>query len=359
MKIATLTFHRALNYGAVLQCFALQKTIKDLGYDSDVLDYDCKIISREYRLVKTETYFKFIKSLILFPYYYQRKRNYDNFIKKYISKSCKYSYQDLRRVEDDYDVIITGSDQVWNYKLTGCDDAYFLGFISNRKKRLSYAASFGVKEIPKEFYEFYCKNIEGMGHISVRERAGAELVEQLCGRQADVVLDPVFLQTEDCWRNVMSNIKETGYVFVYMPGKYTIRVAQELANRKKLKLIHCAYDISFKNINDNVSDSRLSLGPDDFLSLLAGAEYVVSGSFHATAFSLIFQKKFFVEIPPNTGERINNLLNVFGLQNRIFNGDCLPDDREIKWQNVLEKMEVLRNKSLSCLKASIKAAVHD
>ena len=359
MKIATITFHRALNYGAILQCFALQKSIKDLGYDAEVLDYDCKIISKGYKLLRTDSKLSFVKSLILIPFYYKKRRNYKRFIEKYISVSQVHTVEELARVVVDYEAIITGSDQVWNYKLTGCDSAYFLDFVPEKQKRLSYAASFGIKDIPDSYRAFYQRHIDDMGYISVRERTGADLVKEISGREADVVLDPVFLQRAEEWKQIMPRTDDKGYIFVYMPGKNTLQIAQSLAKKKKLKIIYCAYDYSLRNLQKNVGDMRLSLGPDEFLSLLNGADYVVTGSFHATAFSLIFRKKFFVEVPPNVGSRITDLLDTFDLQERIFSGDSLPEDTNIQWEQVSQKMDELRQKSLMSLRYSIEAAVHD
>ena len=359
VKIATITFHRARNYGALLPCFALQKAIQNLGYPSEVLDYDCKQISKGYNLVKFDSKVSFIKSLLLFPFFYRKKKHYDRFIKRYISVSQSYDYHDLAKAAHDYAAVITGSDQVWNDKLTGGDGAYFLDFVPEHRKRLSYAASFGIKEIPDEQKDFYQKNLEGMGYLSVREKTAASMIEQLCGRKAEVVLDPVFLQTAEQWRAIMPKKKEKGYIFVYMPGKHTLECAKNLARRKGLKIIFCAYDISLRRFKQNIGDIRLSLGPDEFLSLLDGADYVVTGSFHATAFSLILQKKFFVEVPPKVGSRITDLLDSFDLRDRIFNGAGALEDREMDWSKVEQKMNHLRQQSLTSLRRSIEAAVHD
>ncbi len=358
MKIATITFHKAINYGAILQCYALQKAINNLGFDSEVLNYDCKMISAGYMLIRTDSKIGFVKSLIRLPYYYHRQRKYNNFIKKYIAISREYDHRDLVNVANNYEAIITGSDQVWNYNLTGSDSTYFLDFVQEQRKRLSYAASFGIKEVPKQYLEFYHRNIDAMGHISVRENTARRMVAEICGRNADVVLDPVFLQCADDWRRIMPQNREKNYIFVYMPGEKTLKAARLLAKKKKLKVIYCAYDYSLRNIRDNIGDVRLSLGPDEFLSLINGADYVVTGSFHATAFSLIFQKNFFVEVPSNVGSRIVDLLDTFDLRERIFSSEELSDDTDISWSKISNKMEELRQSSLRSLNNSIKAAVH-
>ena len=357
-KIGTLTFHRAQNYGAILQCYSLQRALINIGYETEVLDYDCKKISNDYSLIKTNSLIDFLKTIFFLPAYRRKRDRFGSFISKHIIVSSKCLCSEMYKVEDEYDAIIVGSDQVWNYKLTGCDRAYFLDFLSERKKRLSYAASLGIKEIPEKYRSFYQNNIEGMGFISVREKTASRMIEKLCGRKSDVVLDPVFLQTAEQWRSIMPKIKETEYIFVYMPGEDTPNKVKELAKRKKLKVINCAYDVSFRKFKRNIGDVRLSMGPDEFIALLDGADYVVTGSFHATAFSLIFQKNFFVEVPPHVGSRITDLLDTFGLQNRTFNANSSIDENtEIDWQRVSNKLNELREMSLISLKKSIEGAV--
>lgn len=359
LKIGIITFHKARNYGAILQCYGLQKAIDQFGYDPEVLNYDCKNISNDYRLLKTNSIVNFIKSLILFPALYRKEKKFNRFISQYLKVSDDMPKLILDHEISNYDAIVTGSDQVWNCKLTGGDSTYFLDFVPDHRKRLSYAASFGIKEIPEERNGFYQKNLEGMGHLSVREKTAAAMIEQLCGRRAEVVLDPVFLQTAEQWRTIMPKKREKGYVFVYMPGKHTLECAANLARRKGLTIIFCAYDISLRKFKQNIGDIRLSLGPDEFLSLLDGADYVVTGSFHATAFSLILQKRFFVEVPPKVGSRITDLLDSFDLRDRIFNGAGALEDREIDWSKVEQRMNHLRQQSMMSLRRSIEAAVHD
>lgn len=359
IKIGIITFHKARNYGAILQCYGLQKSIDQFGYDSEVLNYDCKNISNDYRLLKTNSVVNFIKSLMLFLALYRKENKFNRFINRYLKVSDDMPKLILNHEISDYAAFITGSDQVWNYKLTDSDGTYFLDFVPDHKKRLSYAASFGIREIPEERKGFYQKNLVGMGHLSVREKTAAAMIEQLCGRKAEVVLDPVFLQTAEQWRTIMPKKGEKGYVFVYMPGKHALECAANLARRKGLTIIFCAYDISLRRFKQNIGDIRLSLGPDEFLSLLDGADYVVTGSFHATAFSLILQKRFFVEVPPKVGSRITDLLDSFDLRDRIFNGAGALEDREIDWSKVEQRMNRLRQQSLMSLRRSIEAAVHD
>lgn len=357
-KIATVTFHMAWNYGAILQTYALQQAIRGLGYDSEVWNYDCKKISDCYSTWDASGLKAFIKTLFMYHSKSQKDKKFRRFVAKNIGLTDKITKNNQAEIAKQYDAFIAGSDQVWNYKLTGGDGAYFLDFVPERRKRLSYAASFGIKEIPEDKKSFYQKNLMGMGHISVREKTAASMIEELCNRKAEVVLDPVFLQTAEQWRKIMPPKKEKGYIFVYMPGMHTIESAVNLARRKGLKIIYCSYDISLRNPKKNVGDIRLSLGPDEFLSLLDGAEYVVTGSFHATAFSLILQKKFFVEVPPMVGSRITDLLTTFDLRNRIFDHESSLEDNEIDWSEVEQKMNQLRKQSLMSLQHSIEAVGH-
>lgn len=153
--------------------------------------------------------------------------------------------------------------------------------------------------------------------------------------------------------------KRKGVYFCLYAGETYAGMCKESCQAKRSKDYFCAYDISLRRFKQNIGDIRLSLGPDEFLSLLDGADYVVTGSFHATAFSLILQKKFFVEVPPKVGSRITDLLDSFDLRDRIFNGAGALEDREMDWSKVEQKMNHLRQQSLTSLRRSIEAAVHD
>ena len=208
-KTATITFHKAVNYGAILQAYALQRSILKLGIDNDIIDYDCKLISNVYKLINIKSVKSFIKSLIAFRIYYYKKNKFKSFIKKYIILTNPVTKDILKSEEfnNKYDFFITGSDQVWNYEITNLDDAYFLNFVKDESKVKSYAASFGISCIPENLRLKYKNYLKRFSSILVREKTGAKLIENLIDKKVNIVLDPVLLLNKNEWNEIIFKTK--------------------------------------------------------------------------------------------------------------------------------------------------------
>lgn len=328
-KIGILTFHNAINYGAVLQVYSLQKTIKDMGCYSSVIDYRCPKIKEADKYIKTDSLKSFIKSIYEIYTLYEKKKKFNDFLQENVEISREYKKEELCKVETIFDLFIVGSDQVWNPYITDYDDTYLLSFVNDNKKRNSYAASFGLSQLPSNWCDESMKELSRFNVLSTRESTGKEIITKKIKKEVSVDLDPVFLRTANEWRNLVKNKKEK-YIFVYMPWEETLTFAKKLSDETGLPIIQCGWK-SILNPRKNVGEIESSLGPDEFLSLLHNSEYVVTGSFHATAFSIIFHKKFYVEIPSKVGSRIQNLLEMFSLQDRRIGLKC---DADINWDMV-------------------------
>lgn len=355
-KIATITFHRARNYGAVLQAIALQKAIIGLGYDSEVVDYDNRTISSCYDTVITSSVRGMLSSLLRYTERKRKNVSFGRFIDKELQKSRKVGKEDLPCLNDEYDKFITGSDQVWNYLLTDSDGAYFLDFVDDSRKRISYAASFGIGEIPADKVAWYKKMLRGFGYISVREATGGRVVKSVTGMDSVNDLDPVFLLRVSDWRKIMTpNTLEDKYIFLYMCDDAALQYAQKLADEKQLKIINVVYGKSLRHPEKNIGDCRIDVSPEDFLAYLYHAECVVTGSFHATAFSIIFNKQFMVGVPDKVGSRINDLLERTGLQQRVITSESSVQDMDIpiEWDGVNSIVAEGRSRSLANLQRSI------
>ncbi len=349
-RIGVLTFHNAINYGAVLQTYSLQKTIKNMGYDCCTIDYRCPCIQKFDGYIKTDSLKLFFKSLFELHKQYKKKRKFNAFIKGHIELSDRYKKKDLYKIEKLYDKFVVGSDQVWNPYITDYDNAYLLSFVNDNSKKNSYAASFGLSKLPLVWHNECAKEIDKFNIVSTRERAGEKLIIDKINKKVTVDLDPVFLQTVNEWKCLFKNMNYSNkYIFVYMPGHKTLSFAKRLSEEKGLQIIQCGWK-SIINPKKNVGKIESSLGPDEFLSLLYNAEYVVTGSFHATAFSIIFHKKFYVEIPDSVGSRIKNLLDMFSLNER--NMDVASRD-DIDWANIDILLNQYRSISMERLKSII------
>lgn len=354
-KIATVTFHMAWNYGAILQTYALQKVIEDLGYESEVWDYDCRKISVNYQPVRRESLFLFLRSLISYIPLAKKDKNFRHFVKKYIRLSAPVTKENQESLAAQYDAFVVGSDQVWNYRITGGDPAYFLSFAPARK-RLSYAASLGLHGYPDEWKALYRDNLKDFARLSVREQVGADVLKDLIQRDATVDIDPVFLLSASKWKDIMAQPpKKKKYVFIYMPGTHCMELARKLAEKENLEIVNFAYGISLRHPEQN-KGMNLSGGPDEFLTSLYHAEYIVTGSFHATVFSLIFHKKFLVEPPPTDGGRIPGILGKVGLLDHLYTGEA-KEITAVDWQRVDQELDKMRARSLKHLKENIESVV--
>lgn len=355
-KIAIITFHKAKNYGAVFQVVALQRAIMGLGYESKVIDYDNRGISSSYEALRISSFSELLYSIFL---YTERKRKnvfFDRFLARELITTGQVEKKDLKNLENEYDKFITGSDQVWNYLLTDSDGTYFLDFVRESRKKISYAASFGIDEIPSEKVAWYKEMLQGFGYISVREATGCNLVKKMIGRECMNDLDPVFLLDTSVWKRIMSrSVPKKKYIFVYMGGKEVVQYAHKLANEKGLSIINVVYCKSFLHPEKNVGECRIDVSPEDFLAYLYYAEYIVTGSFHATVFSIIFNKQFKVRVPNMVGSRIKDLLEFTGLQQRAITMTCSVQDIDmpVDWDTVNNVVAESRERSLVNLQRSI------
>ena len=343
MKVATITYSWAQNWGAVLQAYALVEYLNSIGQEAKLIDYrpfDNKLVST----VKSVS--DGIVDLLTLPASVKRIERYDEFRKNALklTKKCN-STDELKPLNNDFDVFITGSDQVWNVGLGVCKD-FYLEFVEESKRRISYAASFGVSVIPEEHKADTIEGIKNIQHISVREASGANIVKELTGRDAALVLDPVFLLDADHWKSISADTGEKEkYIFVY-PTQVTPalkKTVKELKKKTGLKVISPFYVPKCKVVKD--------IGPREFLSYIANAEYVVASSFHATAFSIIFEKKLLVISHSQTGSRTTDLLNLMGL------GSCSVKDvkeidnidwdyqsaEKVKTERIVASKEFLKN----------------
>lgn len=359
IKTATITFHKAINYGAILQTYALQQSILKLGIDNDIINYDCKLISDEYKLIKTKSIRSFIKSLIAFKMFYYKKEKFKFFIKKYIILTNPVNKDILKSEEfnNKYDFFITGSDQVWNYEITNLDDAYFLNFVKDKNKIKSYAASLGISYIPDNLKSKYKNYLKRFYSILVREKTGAELIKILVDKKVSVVLDPVLLLNKNEWNKITSKTKfddiKDKYILVYMRTPYIKLFAENLSIKYKIPVFNIE-NLILKNKN-KVGKTESKLGPEEFVSAVKNAKFVVTGSFHAVVFAIIYNKDFFInnvdKTKENRSSRQKDLLDLLGIKDReIFNHDDDKDFVPIDWEQVNQKLEIERNRSLNELK---------
>lgn len=356
-KTATITFHKAINYGAVLQAYALQQNILKLNIENEIINYSCKDIEKVYRLIRLDSLRGFIKSIVSIKSFYYKKKKFNNFIKEYIYITPKVNKNLLcsKTFNKQYDAFITGSDQVWNYEITNFDKTYMLDFVEDDKKKKSYAASFGIEKIPS-IYELEYKSYLGkFSTILLREQTGARMVENLLNKKVETVLDPVFLLSKEEWNKIIKPNKfdeiQGNYILVYMPTVEMKIFAEDLSKKYNLPIYNITEPIIRKKNSFGKIES--SLGPDEFISAIKNAKYIVTASFHATVFSIIYNKEFFINIDSkgkSRGSRLIDLLNLLEIKNREISKQKIEKFALLDWKNINEKLKIEKEKSFQKLK---------
>lgn len=365
-KVATLSFQHAYNYGAVFQVVALQHVIAQLGVECDMIDYRCPAIDRQYDFkpirLNSSLFSSLRANLVLAPFIRGKKKNFQHWMDSYIKTEVITDKFQLKTLNERYDKFIVGSDQVWNLKCQGHDDAFFLDFVSDNTKKVAYAASFGTYDIIPEdrgFYEKYIKNFE---YISVRENRGVELVKELSGKESVPCMDPVLLAGRDFWESKKDKTFNPSekYIFVYHlgHGNQVAKFAKQLKKDTGLKVYFATGHIG-NMVYYSIGDKNVSTAsPEKFLSLISGAEYVVTNSFHATALSIIFQRQFYSvqkgDAKASYNSRIFNLLSDYHLNDRIVSEYNKPVFITKEDYKIIENKRVeLVEKSISFLRKSL------
>lgn len=358
-KIGIITFHSAHNYGAVLQVYALKEFLKNRGNEVCVVNYRPKEIDRVYKFVKPtkrtikgriKYCIKYGKVMLFNRKVYNKYYKFEKFLKKELEIQNEYkTLKQLQKSNEKFDILIAGSDQIWNNQLTkGFKPAYFLEFGDKNIVRASYAASTGSFEINqynKELFRRYLKNFD---YLSVREESAKNKIRALTANDIEVVLDPTLLVDKEIFDKIKTKRKyRKHYIFVHFIGKNEelIKLAENVSLKLGLPIVHNRSTKIFKNELDHFFG-----GPNEFISIISNADFVLTNSFHATVFSIMYNKKFFVV--PNYGtDRITELLSKLNLNDQIvLDTSEMPDlNFSIDYEQVNSKLETLRKNSVNFL----------
>ncbi len=349
-KVGIVTIVHGANYGNRLQNYALQEVIDSLGFE--VVTFKRNV----YLNILSEIKNKFFEPLKRSDAVKKRYELFEAFNKKYIKFSDIILYN--RKSTDssqlkDFCAFVCGSDQIWNPNWSTNSDKDFLTFAPFGKKKISYAASFGVEEINPGKQETYRKYLNGIDFISVRENSGSAIVKSLTGRNATVVLDPTLLVSKHKWEEIQEkpdNFPDKRYVLCYFLAGCTSEKEEMVKDYSERT--GCAV----LKIDDGENEFSYSYSPQNFLYLISHAERIFTDSFHCTVFSLIFHKKFDVFQRKvgvsNMSDRIMTLLKTCQLENYIDRSLLIDDDIDYNRVDLLlqkekEKSESFIRKALS------------
>ena len=350
-KIGIITQHRVVNYGSMLQAYALQEKLVELGCESEIIDYYperftpigmLKRIKEKSDKLKKHLSVRTAARIIIIPSYFIRFKMFFAFMKSKMNLTEKVyrTEEELNAEQFDYDVYCTGSD---------------LSFAPDSARKISYAASFGKNELSEDEVEETKALLERYDAISLREISGVEILKGLGIDNAVNVLDPTLLLNGGEWRKISSKrFDNEEYIFVYNLNRNKVidDYAENLSKKTGLKVKYISYQLheAFRN-------GKMYCNPkvEDFLSLIDNAKYVVTDSFHATAFSLNFNTEFVIVYPGKYNTRLQSILEITGLTNRVAknNNDLGIIENKIDFTVVNQILDSKREESLDWLNKAV------
>lgn len=355
MKIGIITFHNASNYGAAFQAYALQRAINTYTeHECEIIDYINPLISSRSNLNKMKhinSLKSLMKFIIAYPYYARKNKVFEQFMHDNTNLSEQsYTADTITQANEEYDIFITGSDQVLNLNLTNNDFNYYLAFATPTKTKCGYAVSQGNFDISKSPESInYLKQFK---LLLFREHSAMNSLPEAHRMNTAHVVDPTFLLTKGDWIPLTEPIKAPEkFILLYLvsPKPHNFVYVRQLAKQTKLPIYYINYNYSTHMGMKNLR----SVTPGQFLFLIQNATYVVTNSFHGTALSIIFNKKFACELSrekKNANARINELLDTLNLQSRLGQEMIQDIENHIDYETVNKKVAELRENSLSFLR---------
>jgi exopolysaccharide biosynthesis predicted pyruvyltransferase EpsI len=372
-KIGIITLNGYNNYGNRLQAYATQKIIKNLGFDVDIiitkdtLPYEKNKIKKEIKKIYNN-FAIIIDQIKGSPPLYkhirrkgkdEREKPFIIFSKKYLSEAFYDDEKNLNKISDNYDFFIAGSDQVWNPNYINNKKAsiYFLTF-APRDKRIAYAASFGISNIPAKYMNDYKKWLSGIKNISVRENAGAKIINNLIGITPPVLIDPTLMLSKKEWLSISKihvNKPRENYLLTYFVGGMDDKI------KTKIKKISLDYNLKIIKLADLGDKKRIKTDPSEFIDYINSAKMFLTDSFHGVIFSIIMETPFIVlernDQANSMFSRIDTLLKKFKLEGRkiekINSNDKIFD---IDFSHTQPILEYEQNKAINFLKKSLNIA---
>ncbi|GEN88761.1 polysaccharide pyruvyl transferase family protein [Oceanobacillus sojae] len=329
MKIYTITCHDAYNHGASLQAFALLRYLTQCGHDVEIIDYKPAYLSNHYKLFRIDNP-KWEKNLLTKLVYLgikvplripglKRKRAFDQFTTTYLTLTKRQyrSNEELKNKLPERDVYLCGSDQIWNslYQ-NGKDPAFYLDFVPGGRTKASFAASFATEEIAPYLVPVVQKWIKRLDGISVREKSGVNILNKMGIYNGKKVVDPVLLLSRGEWNEIGKKQFHNKYILVYdFDNNQLIKeIAVKISKEKNLKI----YSINPGKINYADKYFR-HVGPEVFISLVRDAAFIISNSFHAAVFSVLYQKNFaIVNRKESINTRMRDFLEDLNLESRLI-----------------------------------------
>lgn len=353
MKIGTLTFHRACNYGGVLQCFALVKALRSMGYDAEVIDYRNPTIESSYELISLKSLRRFISSLLSFPRSLQKRRNFRAFSQQFIPTS-KTVYKAASELSDQYDFCFIGSDQVWSKRINNGFDPVYWGLFEGKKA--TYGASMGTDhEFTRAEYDEIRSYLANFDYLSVREDSLRDEMTPLVDKRIHTVVDPTLLLSRIDYEAIAIKPKEDNYVLYYQmqyhpkSKDFIAHIAKQLGC-KVVSIMgpnECYDDV--EHIHKTISQVNIQ----EFVGYILYAKCVVASSFHGTALPIAMRKNFYF-LANGRIDRSANLLRYLDASDRMRSSTEIIDFEPVNYTQIEPKLKDFVEDSIKFIKDCIR-----
>ena len=374
MNIAIITLYNNGNYGASLQAYALNRVVRSLAHECVTVKYKRTFpnsssnpnhfTSKLRTVMDKPSLLLSLPALIIMKRvlkhdYQIRQGRFDEFESKNIPQTSK-SYigsKDVSSIVNDYDAFICGSDNIWNR--AAFDPAMMLDFVPINKLKVSYAAGFSTDTLTQSQKESMLDLIGALDAISVRESNGRDLLECLLGRKVTLSPDPTLLLTKEQWMEVSEPVQALPkkYIFCYFMGKQreSREYALNLSKKLSLPIVTLPHIRDYIKADKHFGDVRsFNIGPGEFITCVANAEYIVTDAFHGTIFAILFEKpflsfnRFFTKVKNELNFRLVNLFNLLGIPNRVVTDNASYKrvvSETVDYASVKEKLCQLRQEA--------------
>lgn len=374
MKAAIITLHTVSNYGSCLQTYASQSIFEKRGLDVEIIDYYRADNLPEYSIEKAfngrrlqkyrslwekAPWLKAVVSLPMGLIVKRQRKPFDDFRKEYLHLSSQMyrSSKELEAEPPQAEIYCTGSDQVWNSVWNqGFEEPFYLTFAPKDAKRIAFAASIGREEIDEWEKPLMREALSKYSAISMREKSGVKILRELGFSETELVLDPTLMLDKEDWSKIATLPKKIRcpYLLVYQLNKSDrfVKYAEAVARKYSLNIVKISY-----GIYDTMSSATTLIAPEvtDFIGLFLNASYVITDSFHATAYALNFSIPFSVIAPERFSTRITSILSLTGTEDRLVKdySDVTMFDRRIDFTYSSAQISIMRNASQAFLERAL------
>ncbi len=358
-KAGIITFHCVPNYGAALQAYGLQEYLSRYCDSVELIDYRPEALTKEYNYMNFYSVFSVAASLLSLPSYYRKVKKFERFMHERLKLSSQSGTTASAFERAEADMVFLGSDQIWNAQILGGIDPVYFGMLPWKQQpyRVSYAASIGKSALSEEERSAFERYLPLLDRISVRETEAKDLISPLTESDVSVVVDPTILAGRECFEPFVQKNRNGRYLLLYsLTGNpKTVEMAQKVAAHLQMPIIEITG--KRKGLKGTGRHTLYTAGPEEFVSLIANAAFVVTDSFHGTAFSLLFHRSF-VSIPHSTrGGRLRTLLELCERTDRltdVFTPELA--DAAIDWDSVDALLAAARESSHQFVQESINRA---